>query len=228
MSRFKHIFYAIAMVTSFIMMGVTQPVSAGQIDEYQFRVFLDGDEIGTHRVQLKQQGDQKEVSIEANFDVKILFVNVYSYRHSNSETWTGQCLNNINARTDANGDDFFVVSRDSSQGLKLGTHDGEKQLEGCVRTFAYWDPGLLRAERLLNTQTGEYVAASINEIGAEAIELNGTKVMANRYQLIADNEVIDLWYADGNRWVALESKTEKGRTIRYESTEELVNVSASI
>ncbi len=228
MSRFKHVFYAIAMVASFIMMGVTQPVSAGQIDEYQFRVFLDGDEIGTHRVELKRQGDQKEVSIEANFDVKILFVNVYSYRHSNSETWKGQCLNNINARTDANGDDFFVVTRDNNQGLRLSTHDGDKQLEGCVRSFAYWDPRLLRTERLLNSQTGEYVPVSISELGAEAIELNGTKVTANRYQLIAENDVIDLWYANGNRWVALESKTENGMTIRYEAIEESENVSASI
>jgi hypothetical protein len=228
MTTIRNILYSITIVATFIMMGVSQPVSANQSDEYQFRVFLDGNEIGTHRVELKRQGEQKEVSIEANFDVKILFVNVYSYRHSNRETWKGQCLDNINARTDANGDDFFVMSRDNGRGLVLSTHDGDKKLEGCVRTFAYWDPGLLEAERLLNSQTGEYVPVSIKELGTEAIELNGTTVMANRYQLIAENDVIDLWYANGNRWVALESKTERGMTIRYEVFEEPGNVSASI
>jgi hypothetical protein len=39
--------------------------------------------------------------------------------------------------------------------------------------------------------------------------------MAKRYRLETDKFSIDLWYGPGSQWLALESKTESGRNLRY-------------
>lgn len=190
-----------------------------QAVEYEFRVFLDDKEIGKHRVDLQDRQGKQQVTIEANFDVKVLFINVYKYRHRNKEVWDGLCIDEINARTDTNGKEYFISSAQSEQRLLLMTHDGEKSMSGCVRTFAYWDPALLDADRLLNTQTGEYLPVFFDEIGEEDIWPDDRKVRANRYRLSAGEDVIDLWYSMDRQWLALESMTDSGRKLRYEATE---------
>jgi hypothetical protein len=192
---------------------------ASQAIEIEFRVLLDDKEIGTHWVELRDRQGKKQVTIEANFDVKVFFLNVYKYRHRNTEIWNGGCIDQINARTDANGKEYFISSAYSEQGLLLSTHDGEKSISGCVRTFAYWDPALLNTERLLNSQTGEYISASLDEIGYEDIWLADEKVRAKRYRLSAGENVIDLWYSIDSQWLALESMTDSGQKLRYEATE---------
>jgi hypothetical protein len=82
-------------------------------------------------------------------------------------------------------------------------------------SFAYWDPRILRATRLLNSQTGELLPVSVAERGTERVNVAGRNVAATRHRLSAPNLQIDLWYADG-RWVALEAPTPGGRTLRYE------------
>lgn len=207
-------------LTAVLLLIVMLPGAfASQAVKFEFRVFLDDKEIGTHWVELRDRQGKQQVTIEANFDVKVFFLNVYKYRHRNTEIWDGRCIDRINARTDANGKVYFISSAQSEQGLLLDTHDGEKSISGCVRTFAYWDPALLNTERLLNSQTGEYVSASLHEIGYEDIWLADEKVRAKRYRLSAGGNVIDLWYSIDSQWLALESMTDSGQKLRYEAIE---------
>ena len=82
-------------------------------------------------------------------------------------------------------------------------------------TFAYWDPRILGASQLLNSQTGELLPVRVAESGTEWVEVSGRRVAAARHRLSASGLQIDLWYADG-RWVALEAPTPGGRLLRYE------------
>jgi len=209
--------FAIAMLATGIVADANTNVSQSK---YLFKVFLDGKEIGTHKVELSELAGKKQVTIEADFDVRIFFISVYRYRHTNSEVWNGQCLDRIEAATDANGEDFFITSGQAGESLRLVTHNGTHSLDGCVRSFAYWDPSLLRSEKLLNTQTGEYVTADLEEIGYEVVRIGDTTIQVKRYQLVTSDGVIDLWYTSDNRWVALESKTSNGMILRYEAQSE--------
>jgi hypothetical protein len=93
---------------------------------------------------------------------------------------------------------------------------GARTLSGCVHTFAYWDEESLMAPRLLNAQTGEYQAVTLTRIGTQNVSVGGQSIAAQRYALRAAHLSIDVWYSDSGRWVALESKLESGRTLRYE------------
>jgi hypothetical protein len=193
-------------------------VMASQPQQWDFKVYLDDKWIGYHNFRLTPDGNGGHtLDINAQFDVKFLFINAYSYRHDNTERWQQQCLKSIQARTDDNGKEFVVQGASDGSRFYLDNAGSRKPLSTCVMTFAYWDPAILKADRLLNSQTGEYVNVDVLPLGREQIPVRGQPIAANRYRILAeDNAVIDLWYsADSYRWLALQSTTEGGRKIRY-------------
>ena len=193
----------------------------GSIDKnWNFKVYLDGEEIGFHKFSLIQKDHHQEIYTSARFDVKFLFFNAYSYKHDNVEKWQGQCLNSINAVTDDNGDLYNVSGNANNEAFIVNTtenNDDEKQNKylPCIKTFAYWDPEFLKETTLLNSQTGEMIAVNSEFIGNDTVRHNGENVVARRYQLKGKELQIDLWYSVDDHWLALESPTESGRVVRY-------------
>ena len=167
--------------------------------EWRFNVSLDGKPIGNHRFVLRDVGESRELTSEARFRARVLFFDAYRYDHRALETWRGDCLQQLDASTEVNGKRTVVdvTPRDE-----------------CVQTFAYWNPSILRASRLLNPQTGEYVPVQVRDLGSEIL----AGQMAERFRLIGGGQTpmeIDLWYSPARDWLALESRTPEGRTLRY-------------
>lgn len=189
--------------------------ASSERQEWRFSVLLDDKPIGEQRFTITADGAEREVEIVADLAVEFLFVTAYRYRHRNKETWRGGCLDRIRAETDDNGDNYFVSGQRSDDGFRLETHAGNDTIEGCVRSFAYWDPAILDSRRLLNSQTGELEAVRLVERGPERIEVRGEGIEARRYTLLGEQLEIDLWYTPQGDWLALESVTESGARLRY-------------
>jgi len=184
--------------------------------QWRFKVYLDEQEIGYHTVTVNPEKTWATVQIEARFDVKFLFFTAYRYQHNNRETWENNCLRTIESHTNDNGDTLYVSGQSYDHKLALNTHNGQQSLQGCVRTFAYWDPRLLQARRLLNAQTGEYLDVVTDYIGNEKLIINGDSIVAKRYRLKSTDVVIDLWYSQNMHWLALQTTTAGGNQLRYQ------------
>ena len=195
--------------------AISSPAAPTADGEWNFRVLLDGKEVGWHRYVVRGDGASTEVESRAQFDVRFLLLNAYSYRHTARERWRGACLDELESRTETNGRVEEVAAVAYDDAVVVDGPSGDARLPGCVMSFAYWDPRILRATRLLNSQTGELLPGSVAERGTERVNVAGRNVAATRHRLSAPNLQIDLWYADG-RWVALEAPTPGGRTLRYE------------
>lgn len=189
--------------------------SAADQQEWRFKVYLGKREIGHHTFRLLDRGNEREVRSEANFKVKILFINAYRYAHQNRETWRGDCLEDMRANTNDNGEAYDVSGAARGEQFVVATADRTARLGACVRSFAYWDRRLLRQARLLNAQTGEYVEVKIEAEGQDWISVSGKTVPAWRYRLRGDEFEITLWYSADDRWLALDSITADGHHIRY-------------
>ena len=186
---------------------------------WDFTVLLDDKRIGSHRFDLKSSGSNAVLESVAKFDVSILFVPVFSYRHQNVETWTDGCLTAIDASTDNNGQLLQVNGTATQDGFSVTNATGEVALDGCVKTFAYWNPAILDSSSLLNAQTGEYEPVSVSREGEEFLTIGNRSVPTERYRLNAQSGEIVLWYTKGDRqWVGLSAPTKSDRRLRYLAT----------
>ena len=195
--------------------NLSQPAWSATSQTYDFKVFLGKDEIGRQRFDVSSEGERTQVRVDAQFKVTFLYITVYTYRHTNVEIWEGACLREIRAETDDNGDPFFVNGISRNGRLQVATQAGAWSGEGCIKTFAYWNTEWITGERLLNSQTGELQPVSLRVVGEETIPVLGVPTRTTHRRIVTDKFTVDLWYALNGRWVALQSTTKKGDTLRY-------------
>ncbi len=192
-----------------------EPANSATSQTYDFKVSLDDQEIGSQRFDVSSDGKRTQVRVDAQFKVKFLLITAYTYKHTNAETWEGACLQEIRAETDDNGEPFFVRGTYRNTGFQWQTQAGKRTAEGCVKTFAYWNPDWLTGTRLLNSQTGELDRVEIREVGEDTIPVHGVPTRTAHRRIITDQFTIDLWYTLNGDWVALQSTTKKGKTLHY-------------
>jgi hypothetical protein len=207
-------------VTASLAVVPATPVNATVGDgvrKLTFDVFLDDRAIGYQRFELSPAGDGTRIETQAEFKVKLLRITAFAYDHSNTELWRGGCLQSIDSRTDSNGKKYMVSGRARGDLFVVATNDGESRLGDCVASFAYWDRDvLLQRQRLLNSQTGEYMPVRIDALGLDRVRIGQRDVAVERYALRGQGLDITLAYAvGGGDWVALDSRLDGGRTLRY-------------
>ncbi|MEO0972463.1 MAG: DUF6134 family protein [Pseudomonadota bacterium] len=216
--------------------AIAQPTYAESERTWNFRVFLDEREIGYHRFATRDADEQggQFLDSEARFDVKILFINAFKYRHRSEERWVDGCLQSIEAKTRTNGERNRVAGQADADGFRLravtaNKKDGRDALDldaqdarqvdsGCVSTFAYWDRAFVDRSQLLNPQTGEVVPVTISPMGQEMLDVSGVSTPVLRYRIETPDGEIQVCYtrAMGRwEWVRLETMIE-GRQLRYE------------
>lgn len=202
------------------VLGNSMVVSANpssKLGEWHFQALLDGKPIGTHSFVLSAQANNWSLSSKASFAVRFLFIKAYSYEHQANEQWQANCLQNLSAETNDNGEEISVRGKQNTDYFLVRNNTEEAQLPVCVMTFAYWNPAILTQSHLLNPQTGEYVAVQIERLNPEKLRIGNETVNTERYRLITDEQQITLWYATTDyRWLALETVLEDGYRLRYQ------------
>ena len=201
--------------------------------QWAFDVLLDGKPIGTHRFTVVSRGDERDVTSDARFDVKVLFVNAYRYRHRATERWRGGCLASLAARTEAGGtisvvsagaeaadDESGKAAREGAAAkaptaLAVTGPQGPQRLPGCVSTYAYWDRALPQHTQLLNPQTGKLDPVKFDPAVAGTLDVRGTTTAARRVRLTGAEPPIDLWYLPSGAWVGLDSTVAGSRKLSY-------------
>ncbi len=207
---------AVSGLIAFVMIGQADARSDSR--SWDFSVLLDGSPIGYHRFELQPTASGVQVVSEANFNVRVLFLNAFRYRHNNREIWDGNCLRQIESRTRQNSKRFAVTGSQVENRFVLESEAGADDLGACVKTFAYWDPRFLEESRLLNPQSGEYMPVNIEALGRQDFVVRGESVPAVAYRITARKTDLTVWYSDSDEWLGLESVAKGGRIIRYELT----------
>ena len=172
--------------------------------EWNFRALLDGKPIGQHRFSVTGQGDERQVVSEANFKVRFLGITAYRYRHQATEQWRDGCLSAMNSTTDDDGKPESVRA-DQNDAL----------LNGCVMSFAYWNPAIQTQTRLLNAQTGKLEAVQVKRIGSGSVEVRGKPIEATEFRITGAANPIVVWYSAQGEWVGLDSTVAGGRKLSY-------------
>ena len=186
-----------------------------------FEVLLDGRRVGTHRFDFQALADDRlQVTSRASFDVRILGITLFRYRHEANEHWQQGCLSRVDARTEENGKVLQVRGESEAGVFRLDLPRSLREARECVRAYAYWDPArLLQDQQLLNPQTGEFETVGIQRLPEEQITVLGSSVIAQRYRLRRSLGDIHLWYSRAGEWLQLERKVRDARSLHYRRIE---------
>ena len=213
-----------ARAAAALVMALTGPGIAHAVTfptEWRFTVRLDGKPIGTHRFVLESAGDRAvTLGGEAQFDVTLLGVPLYRYRHRVSERWTGGCLASIDARTDDNGRLTEVRGQARADRFAVEVRDGDgagpapASPAGCLMSFAYWNPALAEQKRLLDAGSGRIESVVISAPTAVPADLQVEAQPVRGLRIGGLPRPIDVWYA-GDRWVGLDTTVSDGRRLSY-------------
>lgn len=193
--------------------GAAAPALAAE--RAAFDVYLGDDRVGEHVFEIESDDEGVRVTSRAQFDVKFLGLTLYRFRHQAREVWRDGCITELEAETIDNGDRIRVRAERRSGDLVVRTDDGERRIDRCVHTFAYWDPMRLREPRLLNPQTGEYVDVAVDPAPDASLG-----EVERRLRLKTPSQNIVVAYGDDARWLGLESELKNGRTLRYRRRED--------
>lgn len=206
-------------VRALLLLAVLVQHAAAQERAWNFQVSLDDKPVGFQHFVLREQGGERTMSIEARLEVKVLFLTVYTYTHTATERWRGDCLRAIDASTDDNGERFRVESTRADERLQVRTTAKTgvttETIDGCPFSFAYWNPALLGQTRLLNSQTGVYEQVAIVALGDTTIAVRGQPTPARHYRIDGLKNPIELWYSADGEWLALQARVAGGRLLRY-------------
>ena len=209
----------LVMICLFVLTLTSPPPAqaiSNEVESWNFDVYLNDKKVGKHSFTVAEADGMKLVQSQANFKYKILFIPAYKYEHTAAERWTDNCLVDLSATTNDNGERILVKGSQTGKGFAIQRDQSPVELPECVMTFAYWNPEFLEQPRLLNPQTGEYVDISVEKAGSDILEVRGQQVPATRFRLTAYNVDLTLWYSPDDEWLALESVAKGGHIIRYE------------
>ncbi len=182
-----------------------------------FDVFLDQKPIGTHRFEIRSDSaGGTQVESTADFEVRLLGIRAYRYRHRSSEQWQSGCLRSIEATTDDNGRHAAVAGKSHEHAFNLVRPQPRTVPTDCMMSYAYWDPArLLQQRELLNPQTGSLDAVRFELLGEESIRVRGVPVRTTHRRLLGEKLKLDLWYSASGEWLQLTSTTDSKRLLHY-------------
>lgn len=192
-----------AALVALLAHAALAPAQEGGIDagNWDFTATLDGKPIGTHRFAVSTDGTQRSIDSRAQFVVRVLGIPVYRYRHEAQERWQGDCLRELHADTDDDGQRRQVAQRFDTE---------------CLMGFAYWSPRLAQQSRLVDPQTGRIEPVRFEAVPDASIDVRGRATPAHGWRLVADHQRIVVWYAaDTGRWIALDAEAKGGRRLSY-------------
>ncbi|HMZ01442.1 MAG TPA: DUF6134 family protein [Burkholderiaceae bacterium] len=204
---------------------------------WDFAVTLDDRPIGRHRFELAGDPASGEwtVKSQADYDVKLLGLSVYTYRHSATERWRAGCLAQLDARTDDNGDVTSVqaaptvpptTDAEPAAPWRIAVRSEDRAItaaaaapqdaRGCLMTYAYWNAAALRQQaRLLNPQTGRLDAIQGSPLAAAPVTVAGQTVQAQGWRIRTPKGPVDIWTAPDGRWIGLDATVSGDRRLRY-------------
>jgi len=198
------------------LMGVLLLGMEGQAcaETMRFAITRNGDQIGTHSIDINRAGANISVSIATDLVVKVLFVTAYHFQHSASEHWVNGRLVALDSTTDNNGTRHQVSIVMKTTGLEMEADGKASRVDRNIMPASLWNPELVRRAVVLDTQDGDIVPLSVVDQGMEELAIEARIVKAHHYT-IKSRFSQDVWYDEQQHLVQAKLIGRDGSVILY-------------
>lgn len=161
-----------------------------------FVIMRKGEPIGRHVVEVREAGGKTLVDTNIRMRVKFGPLVLYRYDHQSREVWANGAVEEIQSRTDDNGDKAELKAHRVGGRLYVqGTGFHGYAPEGAAPS-SYWTKSVVSAPMLLNTQNGEVMQVTSTPVG---VTTSPGGEPGEQFRIVG-TLALDLWY-DGDNWI---------------------------
>jgi hypothetical protein len=191
------------------------PVSAHTPPEtMRFAIMRNGEQIGTHAIEISRSGPETNVRLTTDLMVKVLFITAYRLQHSATERWVNGKLLAFDSTTDNNGVRHKVSATRDPSGLEVEADGKTSRVDQSVLPASLWNPELMRRKAALDTQDGQVDPISVTDDGMEDLSLGARTLKTHHYE-IKGRYSQDVWYDERGRLVQVKLIGSDGSVISY-------------
>jgi hypothetical protein len=195
--------------------GAQPPASAQPATEtLQYAIMRKGEQIGSHKVELRRAGKEVSVNVETSVEVKVLFVTAYRFQYTATERWVNGRLIALDSATDDNGTQHKLTVALKGAALQVEADGQAAEVDKNIMPASLWNPELVRQSVTLDTQNGQVTPISVVDDGAEQVTVENGPAPAHRYT-IKGKFSQDVWYDARGRLVQVQLVVRDGSVITY-------------
>lgn len=187
--------------------------------EIIFDVYRKGARIGSHTVQFNQDDALLTATSRFDISIRLLGLPLYAYSYTSRGSWRRGELIAIEAETNDDGTKSRVkagLSDDASGDGMLSVFgpDSQSLVRVGIYPTTHWNPGVIGANKILNTITGHTNTVSMSDLGVEAVVTGGAQRQARHFAYRGELEN-HVWYDSNGRWVKMRFPGKDGIDIEY-------------
>jgi hypothetical protein len=205
---------AIASALTVALLAAAPTAAQMPAGTIRFAILRNGEQIGTHAIEVNRTGAETNVRITTDLTVKVLFVTAYRLQHNATERWVNGQLMAFSSTTDNNGTRHKVTAAMGAAGLEVEADGKTNRADKSVVPTSLWNPEFMRRKTVLDTQDGLVEAIAVTDDGMEELSLDGHAVKAHHYQTKGRFSQ-DVWYDERGRLVQLRLIGSDGSVISY-------------
>jgi hypothetical protein len=180
----------------------------------RFAIMRNGEQIGTHAIEISRTGPETNVRITTELAVKVLFITAYRLQHSATERWMNGQLVAFNSTTDNNGTRHKVSATRGTGGLEVEADGKTNRVDQNVFPASLWNSELVRRKMALDPQDGQVDPIAVTDNGTEDLNLGARTLKAHHYE-IKGRYSQDIWYDEHGRLVQVKLIGSDGSVISY-------------
>jgi hypothetical protein len=189
---------------------------AGNSSQYTFDVFMDGKQIGHHRVAVNEDAGRIEVKAATNLVVRAAFIPVFRFEHQRREIWENGQPVLISARTNDDGKKLNITVRPEKHGYVRIVNGRIDRFDDSVKVMTLWNRDIVNHTRFVSVILDKIIDVTFQYLGRERLILDGRAVVADHYRMDGDDHR-DIWYDEGGQVLKVEF-VRGGSEIQYVRT----------
>jgi hypothetical protein len=166
----------------------------------RFAIMRNGDQIGTHTVEINRGPREITVNSATELTVKVLFVTAYHLQQTGSVRWVNGKLVAFTSETDDNGTLHKLSVALKPAGLEVQADGKTSIVDKNIIPATLWNPEMMKRTSVLDPQDGQVVPITVTDVGPEDLTFDAHTIKA-RHFTIKGKFSQDVWYDEHGRLV---------------------------
>lgn len=164
-----------------------------QVRHMSFAIMRNGMQIGQHDIDIASDGAVTTVDFRTDIQVKVMFINAYSFSYAGREIWTDKNFTSFRSQTNDNGTMRSVNATAAADKISITADGTRMDAPGGAIPASFWNLDFVNRSDFFNTETGKPLKISVSDLGNEQVSTRMGPRLAHHYRLRGGLDR-DVWF----------------------------------